>query len=219
MKSYPSIPGLKNIPWGEDCIAFYKYDGSNLRFEWNKKQGWYKFGTRRRLFDETDIEYGRSIELFKNKHAEGIEKVLREKYKSFDNAIVFCEFFGDESFAGWHNFEKPFELKIIEIGIHKKGFILPEDFVKNFGHLNISDVIYKGRLDQNFVNSVKNGVYNLKEGVVVKGSLSGKNPNHSYWMAKIKTNWWFDELKRRASQFEHFRQILIENEEEQKCLI
>lgn len=214
MKTYPSIPGLKGIPWGEQCIAFYKHDGSNLRFEFSKKQGWYKFGTRRRMFDQTDKEYGRAIEIFENQHAAQIEKILCDKYKA-DNAIVFCEFFGEESFAGWHNFDKPFQLKLIEVGIHKKGFVLPQDFIKNFGHLDIAEVIWQGKLSKEFVESVRKNDYNLKEGVVVKGSIEGRNPIHSYWMAKIKTQWWFDELKRRAAEFEQFRQVLEENEREQ----
>lgn len=214
MKSYPSIPGLKNLHlhYGEYVYGFEKIDGSNLRMEWNKKQGWYKFGTRRRLFDATDKEYGRAIEIFKEKHAEGIEKILKDKYKGSNDAIVFCEFYGEESFAGWHNFEKPFELKIIEVGIHKKGFVLPKDFIVNFGHLDIAAVIYEGKLDQEFVDSVKNNVYNLKEGVVVKG---GKNSVHSYWMHKIKTQWWFDELWKRCSESIEFKKILEENIKEQ----
>lgn len=57
MKWYPKMFGLysdDDAPWGQHCIAFDKLDGSNLRFEWNKKQGWYKFGTRNRMFDRSD---------------------------------------------------------------------------------------------------------------------------------------------------------------------
>ena len=44
MKSYPSIP---KFSFGDIKLhTFDKLDGSNLRFEWTKKKGWYKFGTR-----------------------------------------------------------------------------------------------------------------------------------------------------------------------------
>lgn len=39
MLQYPSILGVKKMPLGHKCYAFYKYDGSNLRFEWSPKKG------------------------------------------------------------------------------------------------------------------------------------------------------------------------------------
>jgi hypothetical protein len=35
----------------EQCIAFEKYDGTNLHWVWEIELGWYAFGTRRRRFD------------------------------------------------------------------------------------------------------------------------------------------------------------------------
>lgn len=57
MKDYPSIPGSSKAPQ-LPCIAFKKYDGSNIRAEWSKKRGWYKFGTRTQLIDKTDLVFG-----------------------------------------------------------------------------------------------------------------------------------------------------------------
>jgi hypothetical protein len=56
MEQYPSIEGSSKAPLGKPCIAFYKYDGSNLRWEWNPKKGWFKFGTRHELFDQSNWE-------------------------------------------------------------------------------------------------------------------------------------------------------------------
>ena len=66
MKQYPEISGSNKAPIGAQCLAFVKYDGSNLRWEWSPKKGWYKFGTRTRLFDHTDEIFGEAIPLFQD---------------------------------------------------------------------------------------------------------------------------------------------------------
>ena len=48
--AYPKIPGSKNSPF-KRCIAFEKYDGTNLHWVWEYELGWYGFGTRRDRFD------------------------------------------------------------------------------------------------------------------------------------------------------------------------
>ena len=53
MKEYPSIPHIDRGT-GEFCIAFTKYDGSNIRAEWTRKSGWSKFGTRTHLLGVDD---------------------------------------------------------------------------------------------------------------------------------------------------------------------
>jgi len=216
MKTYWSIPGPFKAP-NEQCIAFYKYDGSNLRFEWNPKKGWYKFGTRRRLFDRTDKEYGRAIDLFLERYGDSLPKVFttNKEYKKREQIIAFCEFYGEESFAGYHNFEKPMEVTLIDVEVHKKGFVLPQQFVDDFGHAGIAPVIYQGRFDNDFVESVVQNKYDLKEGVVAKGSIEGRSPQHSFWMVKVKTRWWLDELRKRAAYIDELRQVLEENEKEQ----
>ncbi|WP_236141170.1 hypothetical protein [Nostoc sp. CMAA1605] len=52
--AYPKIPDSKNCPW-ERCIAFEKYDGTNLHWVWDCELGWYAFGTRRDRFDLDDM--------------------------------------------------------------------------------------------------------------------------------------------------------------------
>lgn len=189
MKAYPSIRGSrKHI--GQPCVAFYKYDGSNLRFEWSKKRGWHKYGTRRRLFDEADTMYGPAITTFKETLAEDIEKVACDEYKN-ENVIAFTEFFGSKSFAGQHDLTETKKLALFDINIHKKGLISPMEFVKNFCHLeHAAKVIYEGNLNQTFVDDVRNGKYDLNEGVVAKGGTG-----HKMWMCKIKTHAYLERLK------------------------
>jgi len=44
--TYPSIRGPAFEQLGQPCVAFHKYDGSNLRFLWQEAKGWFRFGTR-----------------------------------------------------------------------------------------------------------------------------------------------------------------------------
>jgi len=109
MKTYPSIGGPSS-GHHKPCYAFVKYDGSNLRFEWSKKRGWYKFGTRKTLLDENHPIYGPAIPLFLQKYGDGLEAVFgKEKlFRGVENVIVYAEWFGSQSLAGMH---KPWDHK------------------------------------------------------------------------------------------------------------
>lgn len=222
MKTYWDIPGPSKAPQ-LPCTAFYKLDGSNMRFGWSRKRGWDKFGTRYTVFDETSEQWGHVIPQFMEKLAEDIEKVFRENknYRGIKEAIVFCEHFGPSSFAGWHDYDelkRVGELVIIDVNVHKKGFVLPNDFIKDFGHLNIPQVVYQGNFNKQFVQDVREGKYDqLREGVVVKGvNLKNKRAQHGLWMSKVKTKWWLAELKARAQTDAQFRKVLIDNIKEQE---
>lgn len=214
MKSYPSILGPNKSP-RLDCIAFYKYDGSNLRFEYSRKRGWYKFGTRNRLFDEKDPEFGTAIGLFLKEYGESLPKTIKDNkhYRGIDEFVVFCEFFGPSSFAGWHNFTEQHEVVLFDINLHRKGFVLPRDFVKYFGNLKIPPVVYDGPFNNQFIMDVKNGKYDVIEGVVAKG-LNNNKPPHNIWMSKVKTNAWLEKLKQKAELL-RLDGILRENLSEQ----
>jgi hypothetical protein len=207
MKAYQSIPRLADflptVQLGIPCIAFYKYDGSNIRAEWNKKKGWYKFGTRTRLLDKTVPVFGDAITLFNDTLADGIEKVLVDKYNSY-NATVYMEFFGPHSFAGRHEVETlkyigfdvenndPKELVLFDVNVYKQGMLGPEKFISDFGHLKSAQVVYEGKLTQQFIQDVMDGKYPVKEGVICKGG-----DRHKLWMCKVKTSEYLTELKKR----------------------
>lgn len=134
MKQYPSIPYLQGHPdVGKQLHTWAKLDGSNLRFEWSKKRGWYKFGTRRRLFDETFPVYGPAIPLFRERLADPLERIIRKK--KWPSIIVYCEFYGPQSLGGQHIEGDPMELVVIDANPYKKGFLPPTDFLKLFGEL------------------------------------------------------------------------------------
>ena len=204
MKEYASIPVVAHNDevLGKSCIAFKKEDGSNLRFLFNSKTGWSKFGTRHRLFDKSDLEYGEAIPLFLNKYASDIENTIKKEkeFRSIRELICYCEFFGPHSFAGRHDPKllgvpenKPYDLVLFDVNLHKKGLLEPRNFLNIFGNLDIAKVIFEGILDESFIQDVKDNKYPVVEGVVCKG-CEGKAP-HGIWMRKIKTDAYRAKLK------------------------
>lgn len=209
MKDYPSIDRSSAAPIGQSCYAFHKYDGSNLRFEWSKKKGWHLQGTRHRLFDKNDPDFGCAIELFEKKYGEALAKAVVDfkDFKKPDGFVAFAEFLGPHSFAGWHAVNDlksigiklenndPKDVVLFDVNINKRGLVGPRNFIKAFAHLHIPEVLYQGFVTEEFIQDVRQGNYNGEgEGVVCKG---GDGFNHSLWMAKIKTLSYLQSLKDR----------------------
>lgn len=203
MKTYPSIDRVDK-PSEDLCLAFYKYDGSNLRVEYNaKSKQWQKWGTRRRLFDESDPEYAEAIKIFNESYTDALKYKIKniKELRDAQRITAFLEFFGPHSFAGQHEPKvlgvennDPKELVLFDVNIHKKGMIGPRKFVKYFNDLKIPQVLYDGPLDEKFVEDVRKGQYPVNEGVVCKGG-----DGHKIWMRKIKTYSYLSELKTRFS--------------------
>ena len=195
MKTYPKIPYNNEKLYGLETWAFYKYDGSNIRFEWNRKRGWYKFGTRTQLISPTEPIYGRSIDIFIEKYGDDLSNIFTSKYKNIESVIVFGEYFGENSFAGKHMETDKMDVIIFDVSLYKKGFISPNEFLDNFGHLDISKLVYNGKYNEDFVYSVKQNKLDLLEGVVCKGTLKSKKDGDLLWMSKIKTDHWLSKVK------------------------
>ncbi len=187
MKQYPTILPSDKAPIGKQCIAFVKYDGSNLRWEWSPKRGWYKYGTRTRLFNETDEIFGEAIPIFQDTLGPEIARRIKDIERSVQSAIVFTEFFGPNSFTGLHEPSDKKELKLFDVNLYKRGIMGPRDFVKNFGDLSFAaEVVYQGNLTSEFIKDVRDGKYPVVEGVVAKGDD---------FMVKIKTTKYLEKLK------------------------
>jgi hypothetical protein len=194
MKEYPHIQGSSKAPH-EPCVAFCKYDGSNLRAEWTKKRGWYKFGSRGQMIDEKTPILGEGIVIFLEKYGDDLARILTDSkdYRNRESAIAFFEFFGSNSFAGIHVKGDPKDVVLFDVNIHKMGLLGPSEFRKNFGTLDIAEVVHEGILNEEFKQGVRDGSVRFTpqreiknkiwEGVVCKGG-SG----HKLWMAKVKTD-------------------------------
>ncbi|MCC3408760.1 MAG: hypothetical protein JGK17_24930 [Microcoleus sp. PH2017_10_PVI_O_A] len=190
--AYPKIPDSKNAPL-DKCIAFEKYDGTNLHWVWEQQLGWYAFGTRRDRFDLDDrgiAEFNaahpgleEAPQIFARDFAKSLEVVFKAnpEYHSPEIA-VFTEFFGANSFAGMHKQDEPKNLVLLDVQ-GDRGMVEPEQFVRDFSLVNIARVVYRGKLTGKFIDEVRQGKYGVAEGVVCKG----KDKANSIWMVKIKT--------------------------------
>jgi len=88
MKEYPSIS--KEIRNGEKIYAFDKLDGQNIRGEWNRKQKFYKFGSRTQLIGIEDESWKEAIEIIKAKYEKDLNDIFIKN--RWDRVICFFEF-------------------------------------------------------------------------------------------------------------------------------
>lgn len=200
MKQYPSIDYFgKNL--GIQTIAFNKLDGSNLRFEYSKKKGFYKFGTRQMMIDANTELFGKGVNIFLNKYSEELNKIFRQKeYRDIQNIVCFAEFVSKNGKFGQHDINDEFDVVLFDVDLYKKGFIEPKEFIKNFGHLHIPEVVYEGNLNKEFYqkvfdNKVEGWENRLTEGVVCKSKINKGFTGIFY--TKIKTSKWLEEVKER----------------------
>lgn len=206
MKDYPSIPQSIGTEFREipNAYVFDKPDGSQTRWEWSKKRGFHKFGTKRRLFDHTDWQFGRAIPIFMNTLAEPLEKIFLEQ--RWEQVIVFAELWGPNSFAGNHHNpdqtpldpDDKMRVDLFDVNPHKQGILGPADFVKLFGHLPSARFLGRFNWTRGFVERVWN---NEVEGITFEGVVgkSGNGKEHNLVMAKAKTKAWIDKVKAKYS--------------------
>lgn len=200
--AYPKIPGSHNAPLSR-CVAFEKYDGTNLHWVWDCELGWYAFGTRRDRFDldESGIEdfckrhpmLGEAADLFLRTLAEELTTKVQVNYRQARELVAFTEFLGDESFAGAHKQHDPKRLVLIDVSVDAR-MLPPEEFLDLPEGLPLARVVYQGKLTGRFAEDVRCGRYPVEEGVVCKGEVDG-----CVWMAKIKTNAYMEKLKKQFS--------------------
>jgi hypothetical protein len=214
MKTYPSID--RDIRFGETVYAFDKIDGSNIRAEWTKKNKFHKFGTRKQLISKACIRKGEIIGQGDRSNWGEAVRLVQEKYekdlhdifvkKRFLKATCFFEFGGESSFAGRH-FDEEHTVTLFDVSVHKKGYILPREYLKLFGDLDIARLLYYGFITESFVDSVRNGELEgmTFEGVVCK-MAQYKTPGVTD-MFKVKSFAWLDRLKSYCGNDE----LLFEN--------
>lgn len=215
MKEYPSIPrsvgnAFRELP---DAYVFDKADGSNLRFEWNRKRGWHKFGTRTRLFNQDDWQFGRALPLFQRTLAESLSKIFMAQ--RWEQCVVFTEHWGPNSFAGTHHApqtnepldpDETMRLDLIDVAPHRQGLLGPAAFVKLFSDLPSAKFLGRFHWTRGFVERVWRGEI---EGITFEGVVgkTGNGKTHDLVMAKAKTKAWVDKVRARYAPEEADRLV------------
>jgi len=198
MQTYPSIG---TIVAQQHIFAFDKLDGSNIRAEWTRKNGFNKFGTRTRLLDPQEKPLGEAVALFQEKYADDLGAIFQKA--RYEKATAFFEFYGPSSFAGLHE-DEPHTVTLFDVHIHKRGLLLPKDYLKLVGEIEVAPLLYEGKPNADFVESVKEGTLEGMsfEGVVCKGALDKRRQVTSF---KLKSNAW---LKAVRAKYGHDPKLL-----------
>jgi len=186
MKEYPSIP-RDFVEF--DAHVFDKLDGSNIRVEYSRKQGWHKFGKRHTLVDASDPILGSCVKVFRTSWDDSLSKLAEDG--RWQSAVLFFEFYGPSSFAGWHDPVEPKRMTLIDACLDKNGFMSPKDFLKTFDGLDHAPYLGSFRWTRGFIDRVwLNEVPGISfEGVVGKGG-----EKHKRIMRKAKTQQWIDKV-------------------------
>jgi len=201
MKPYPSIPAV--IQMGLPIYAFDKIDGSNIRAEWMKKRGFYKFGSRHRLLGSDQGVLPKAQDLIMAQE-EAVTQICTKN--GWDRIILFYEFFGPKSSFGNHSEEDEHKVYLIDANPFKKGILPPREFIDHFSDLNPAPCLYRGNCSNSFVQSVKDGTLEGigSEGVVCKT----KGKGNTILMFKIKRDSWYQQLHEHCNGDEKLYEAL-----------
>lgn len=212
MKEYGSIERIQDdgTLMGEVVWAYNKLDGQNFRVKYNPRTKQFgPYGSRTQLVDETNEQFGAAVRYFNdNNYGEILSTIVKENsgkkglFCGVDEVTFFFEWYGDNSFAGFHQDGDEMRLALIDVFIKKKGYIEPKPYEELFRGcgIEIPELIYKGTLNNDFITSIKNNDWtkedcqypNVKEGVVCRRSTLLKGQRMP--KVKFKTSWWITKL-------------------------
>lgn len=203
MEAYPTIDrDPTNVP----VYAFDKLDGSNIRAEWTRKRGFWKFGARNRLVGQDDKLLGKAQQLILDKYENDLSRLYRAQ--RWMKAVAFFEYLGPRSFAGWHHPDDNHTVTLFDVAGDKKGILEPRNFLKIFGHLDIAPLLYRGNANSNLIAEVQEGCLEgmTFEGVVCKGKTTSRGQP---LMFKLKNRAWIKKLKDKCGDDEKlFNELL-----------
>ena len=186
----------------ENCIAFAKLDGSNIRVKYTNKKGFNLFGSRTQNLDGNHPFLCQAVPIFRSQFEDKLVNAIEDYWPNEREVVVFGEFFGPRSFAGWHEPDDPKEFVLFDIMIGHKNrkFLLPQEFIKvcNKHQIKYPAVIHEGNLTDQFIKDIKEGKYlGINEGVVCKGTAKTGAHRGNVWMCKIKTQAYIDKLRNK----------------------
>ena len=213
MRHYDTINRIQDdgTLLGEEVAAYNKLDGQNVCVKYSpRKKVFDQFGSRKRVFDETDEQFGDAIRWFKNScYPKLLSDIVTENSKKkglftgVDEITFYFEWCGEHSFAGVHVPGEELKLYLIDVYIKKKGYIelrpLEELF---YSHKEIlsPELIFRGKLTKEFIKDIQENDWTqpdckypmVKEGVVCRRTTLLKGQRLP--KVKFKTKWWLAEL-------------------------
>ena len=220
MHRYDSIENVKydKCLMGEEVWAFNKLDGQNFGVKYNARtKEFTDFTSRKCNVDENHEQFGGAVKYFKTNYEQVLKDIVKENsgkkglFNGVDEIMFFFEWYGERSFAGFHQDGDELKLSLIDIFLKKKGYIEPKpyyDIFCNRDDISTPELIYKGKLTQEFINSINANDWteegceypNVKEGVVIRRSTLMKGQRMP--KVKTKTKWWLTELHKRYTEEE-----------------
>lgn len=187
MIEYPSIQ--RNIIPSIPIYAFDKLDGSLIRAEWSRKNGFYKYGRKQGLLDHAYPLLNKARDLITAKYAANMTAIHRKQ--RWNQVVCFFEFFGPNSFAGQHAEDDEHDVVLFDVSLPKTGLLDPRDFIKIFSSVQTPAVLYQGKANATFQDEVKTG---RLEGMTFEGVVC-KGIDRKQSMFKIKSDQWIDKLR------------------------
>jgi len=189
MIQYPSIDA--QIRSGHYYV-FPKFDGSNCRAQWNRKRSFYKFGKRNGLLDDQTPYLSQAKDLILSLYGDQLDEIFRSK--RVDEATAFFEFYGPTSAFGVH-YDEPHTVTLIDIHVHKRGILLPNEFLDWCRYIDHAPCLYQGPINEDLIRQIKDGTL---EGMAFEGVVCKGKGKHGPDMFKIKSNAWYQTLRDRC---------------------
>lgn len=190
MKEYPTIE--RSLRYETPVYMFDKLDGSNVRSSWDRKKGFWKFGKRHGLLDDSNPHLTLAENLIRETYSESLGRIFHDE--RWTEATAFFEFWGPQSFAGSHVEGDEFRVTLFDVSVFKKGFLEPRAYLKLFKDVPHAELLFQGNFNHEVEQEIRAGLLEgmTFEGVVCKGAC--ETPGRPL-MFKVKSQAWFDKLK------------------------
>ena len=168
MRHYDTINRIQDdgTLLGEEIAAYNKLDGQNICIKYSpRRKVFEQFGSRKRVFDETDEQFGDAVRWFKNScYPELLSQIVTENskkkglFQGVDEITFYFEWYGENSFAGVHVPGEELKLALIDVFLKKKGYIEVKPLEELFySHKEIisPELIYRGKLTKDFIKDIQ----------------------------------------------------------------
>ena len=216
MRHYDTINRIQDdgTLLGEEIAAYNKLDGQNICVKYSpRKKVFDQFGSRKRVFDETDEQFGDAVCWFNDScYPDLLRQIVTDNskkrglFQGVDEVMFYFEWYGDHSFAGVHVPGDELKLALIDVFLKKKGYIEVKPLEELFySHKEIisPELIYRGKLTKEFIRDIQENDWTdpackypqVKEGVVCRRTTLMKGQRLP--KVKFKTKWWMDELHKK----------------------